>query len=135
MSRPPDRFRRRRRSRSASSWRCRSTESQSGLIGYLKTYLEPTWLMLPFHLLGEVTRTLALAVRLFGNIMSGTMILAILLSVAPLFFGPHDGSRPADRARSGLHFQHSRDGLYRRSHPLGRRADNQGMSTLWIPHN
>jgi F-type H+-transporting ATPase subunit a len=41
---------------------------------------------LPFHLLGELTRTLALAVRLFGNIMSGTMILAILLSVAPLFF-------------------------------------------------
>ena len=60
--------------------------AESGLIGYLKTYLEPTWLMLPFHLLGEVTRTLALAVRLFGNIMSGTMILAILLSVAPLFF-------------------------------------------------
>jgi F-type H+-transporting ATPase subunit a len=60
--------------------------AESGLIGYLKTYLEPTWLMLPFHLLGELTRTLALAVRLFGNIMSGTMILAILLSVAPLFF-------------------------------------------------
>ena len=60
--------------------------AESGLIGYLKTYFEPTWLMLPFHLLGELTRTLALAVRLFGNIMSGTMILAILLSVAPLFF-------------------------------------------------
>jgi F-type H+-transporting ATPase subunit a len=42
--------------------------------------------MLPFNIIGELTRTLALAVRLFGNIMSGTMIVAILLSVAPLFF-------------------------------------------------
>jgi F-type H+-transporting ATPase subunit a len=42
--------------------------------------------MLPFNLIEELTRTLALAIRLFGNIMSGTMIAAILLSVAPLFF-------------------------------------------------
>ena len=41
--------------------------------------------MLPFHIIGELSRTLALAVRLFGNIMSGTMILAILLSITPLF--------------------------------------------------
>ena len=60
--------------------------TERGLLGYLKTYFEPTWLMMPFHVLGELTRTLALAVRLFGNIMSGTMILAVLLSVAPLFF-------------------------------------------------
>ncbi|MEI6349784.1 MAG: F0F1 ATP synthase subunit A [Verrucomicrobiota bacterium] len=60
--------------------------SERGLFGWLKSYLEPTFLMLPFHLLSDLTRTLALAVRLFGNMMSGTMILAILLSVAPLFF-------------------------------------------------
>jgi F-type H+-transporting ATPase subunit a len=60
--------------------------AQQGLIGYLKDYLRPTPLMLPFHLLSELSRTLALAVRLFGNIMSGTTIVAILLSVVPLFF-------------------------------------------------
>jgi F-type H+-transporting ATPase subunit a len=59
---------------------------ESGIGGYLKTYLEPTWLMLPFNLISELTRTLALAVRLFGNIMSGSMIVAILLSITPLIF-------------------------------------------------
>jgi F-type H+-transporting ATPase subunit a len=41
--------------------------------------------MLPFNIIGEASRTLALAVRLFGNVMSGSMIVAILLSIAPLF--------------------------------------------------
>jgi F-type H+-transporting ATPase subunit a len=59
---------------------------RQGLIGYLKDYLQPTPLMLPLHVLGELSRTLALAVRLFGNIMSDTVIIAILLSVAPLIF-------------------------------------------------
>lgn len=59
---------------------------EGGVRGYLRTYLEPTFLMLPFNVIGELSRTLALAVRLFGNIMSGTMILAILLGVVPLFF-------------------------------------------------
>jgi F-type H+-transporting ATPase subunit a len=57
-----------------------------GVVGYLKQYVRPTVLMLPFNLLGELSRTLALAVRLFGNIMSGTKIAAILLSLTPLFF-------------------------------------------------
>jgi F-type H+-transporting ATPase subunit a len=59
---------------------------EGGVREYLKTYLEPTWLMLPFNIISELTRTLALAVRLFGNIMSGTMIIAILLSITPLIF-------------------------------------------------
>jgi len=42
--------------------------------------------MLPFNILGEISRTIALAVRLFGNVMSGTVIVAILLSIAPFFF-------------------------------------------------
>ncbi len=57
-----------------------------GLIGYLKLYIQPSPFMLPFNLMGELSRTLALAVRLFGNMMSGAMIAAILLSLAPLFF-------------------------------------------------
>lgn len=60
--------------------------ADKGVIGYLKGYAEPTWIMLPFNIIGELTRTLALAVRLFGNMMSGVMILAILLTISPLFF-------------------------------------------------
>lgn len=59
---------------------------KSGLRGYLKSYLQPTFIMLPFNLISEISRTLALAVRLFGNIMSGGMIVGILLSIAPFLF-------------------------------------------------
>lgn len=57
-----------------------------GLRAYLRAYMEPHPLMLPFNLLGEVTRTIALSIRLFGNMMSGTMIAAVALAIAPLFF-------------------------------------------------
>ncbi|WP_018608041.1 F0F1 ATP synthase subunit A [Uliginosibacterium gangwonense] len=57
-----------------------------GLRGYLRSYIEPTVVMLPFHLISEVSRTLALAVRLFGNMMSGSMIIAILLTITPFLF-------------------------------------------------
>jgi F-type H+-transporting ATPase subunit a len=59
---------------------------EQGLAGYLETYTEPTLLMLPFNIISELSRTLALAVRLFGNMMSGTMIVAILLTITPLLF-------------------------------------------------
>jgi F-type H+-transporting ATPase subunit a len=57
-----------------------------GPIGFLKRYLEPSPWMLPFHLIGEVSRTLALSIRLFGNVMSGALMVGILLSIAPLLF-------------------------------------------------
>jgi len=53
---------------------------------YLKTYLEPTVIMLPFNIISELSRTLALAVRLFGNMMSGAMIISILLTITPFIF-------------------------------------------------
>ncbi|MBI9081126.1 MAG: F0F1 ATP synthase subunit A [Pseudodesulfovibrio sp.] len=56
-----------------------------GVRNYLRSYLLPSPLMLPFVLVGEISRTFALAVRLFGNIMSGTMMGAILMVLAPLF--------------------------------------------------
>jgi F-type H+-transporting ATPase subunit a len=59
---------------------------ERGLRGYLRTYLQPTPLMLPFNLVSEASRTIALAVRLYGNVMSGTVIVGILISVAPFFF-------------------------------------------------
>lgn len=59
---------------------------KTGMLNYLKSYIKPTVIMLPFNLISEITRTLALAVRLFGNIMSGGMIVAILISITPLIF-------------------------------------------------
>ena len=59
---------------------------RQGLRRYLGQYLQPSIVMLPFTIIGEVSRTLALAVRLFGNVMSGTVIAALLLGVAPLIF-------------------------------------------------
>jgi F-type H+-transporting ATPase subunit a len=59
---------------------------EQGLGGYLKSYVKPTVIMLPFNIISEVSRTLALAVRLFGNMMSGAMIIAILLTVTPFIF-------------------------------------------------
>jgi len=60
--------------------------STRSLRNYLKDYMKPTPLMLPFNILGELTRTFALAVRLYGNIMSSTVIGLVLLIVMPLFF-------------------------------------------------
>lgn len=58
--------------------------AEVGLGRYLRNYIRPTPFMLPFNVMGEFSRTLALAVRLFGNVMSGTMIGAILLAIAPI---------------------------------------------------
>ncbi len=57
-----------------------------GPLAYFKRYFKPTVLMLPFNIIGEISRTIALAIRLYGNIMSGTVIVGILISVAPFFF-------------------------------------------------
>lgn len=55
-----------------------------GLRGYLAHYREPSWILAPFHLIAEVTRTVALAVRLFGTMLSGEMAAVIILGVAGL---------------------------------------------------
>ena len=59
---------------------------EQGFLGYLKTYTKPTLVMLPFNVISELSRTLALAVRLFGNMMSGVMIVGILLTITPYLF-------------------------------------------------
>jgi F-type H+-transporting ATPase subunit a len=59
---------------------------EQGLWNYLKSYAEPTVVMLPFNIISELSRTLALAVRLFGNMMSGVMIIGILLTITPFIF-------------------------------------------------
>jgi F-type H+-transporting ATPase subunit a len=57
-----------------------------GLGGYFKTFVQPTFIMLPFNIISQLSRTLALAIRLFGNTMSAAMIIGILLTITPLFF-------------------------------------------------
>jgi len=59
---------------------------EQGIGKYLKSYLKPTFIMLPFNIISEFSRTLALAIRLFGNMMSGAMIVAILLTIVPFIF-------------------------------------------------
>jgi F-type H+-transporting ATPase subunit a len=59
---------------------------EQGVGDYLKSYLKPTFIMLPFNIVSELSRTLALAIRLFGNMMSGAMIIGILLTITPFIF-------------------------------------------------
>jgi len=60
--------------------------AKQGILEYLKEYFRPIFIFFPFHVMGELSRTLALAVRLFGNLMSHEKVIAILLAVTPLFF-------------------------------------------------
>ncbi len=57
-----------------------------GAKAYFMNYIKPSPFMLPFNIMGEFSRTLALAVRLFGNVMSGGMIAGILISITPFIF-------------------------------------------------
>jgi len=60
--------------------------TRQGIGGYLKTYVQPSLVMLPFNIISEFSRGISLAIRLYGNVMSGAVIAGILLSVAPFFF-------------------------------------------------
>ena len=86
--------------------------ADQGMGGYLKSYVQPTVIMLPFNIISEFSRTLALAVRLFGNMMSGAMIIAILLTITPFIFPiVMTAARSAHRHGAGLYFQHPGRGL------------------------
>ena len=60
--------------------------ASGGMRRYLKTFIEPSPVMLPFNIIGEFSRGISLAIRLYGNVMSGAVIAAILLTIAPFFF-------------------------------------------------
>lgn len=60
--------------------------AERGVGGYLRKYVQPTVFMLPFNIIGELSRTVALAIRLYGNVMSGTIIVGILIGIAPFVF-------------------------------------------------
>ena len=55
-----------------------------GLRGYLATFAEPTWAMIPLNVVEQITRAFSLIVRLFGNVMSGVFVVGIVLSLAGL---------------------------------------------------
>ncbi|MGQ9473981.1 MAG: F0F1 ATP synthase subunit A [Candidatus Caldatribacteriaceae bacterium] len=56
-----------------------------GVKNYLKEYLSPSPILLPFHIISELTRTFSLALRLFGNILGEEIIIGILFILAPVF--------------------------------------------------
>lgn len=56
-----------------------------GFRGYLASFAEPKLIMLPLNILSEITRTLSLMLRLFGNIMSGEFVIALVVALAGLF--------------------------------------------------
>jgi len=56
-----------------------------GLRGYLDGYFEPSPFLFPFHVVSEFSRTLALALRLFGNMMSGHLVVGLLVALVGLF--------------------------------------------------
>ena len=60
--------------------------TRTGVFHYIKEYFQPNFIFFPFHVMGELSRTLALTVRLFGNIMSHEKVVGILLAVTPFLF-------------------------------------------------
>lgn len=56
-----------------------------GAKDYFKDYITPSPIMVPFHIISEITRTFSLALRLFGNIMGEEIVIAILFLLSPLF--------------------------------------------------
>lgn len=57
---------------------------EAGPWQYLKSFAQPSIVMAPFNLLSQVTRTFSLAIRLFGNMLSHQIIVAVLLLILPL---------------------------------------------------
>lgn len=56
-----------------------------GVRGYLASFADPSWVMIPLNIVEQITRTFSLIVRLFGNVMSGVFVIGIVLSLAGLF--------------------------------------------------
>ncbi len=69
-----------------------SFKNAGGLLGYLKGFTEPMAFLTPLNVIGELANPISLSFRLFGNIMSGGIIMALLYSalgyIAPLITPP-----------------------------------------------
>ncbi len=53
-----------------------------GWRGYLRTFVEPSWVLIPVNIFQQITRTFSMFIRLFGNVMSGVFVAGIMLSLA-----------------------------------------------------
>lgn len=60
--------------------------AEQGVTGYLKSYIKPTFIMLPFNMISGIYRTLTLVIRLLANRISWAMSIAVLFIIAPYFF-------------------------------------------------
>lgn len=58
---------------------------RNGLLGHLRHYVEPIFLMLPIEIVGELARTMSLTFRLFGNIFGEEIVIAVLFLILPVF--------------------------------------------------
>ena len=56
-----------------------------GPVGYLASFAKPKAIMLPLNIVSEITRTFSLMIRLFGNVMSGEFIIALIVGLSGLF--------------------------------------------------
>lgn len=60
-----------------------------GIRGYLKGFLEPVPFLLPLNIIGELSRPMSHAFRLFGNILAGTILVTVVMAkIAPTIFPP-----------------------------------------------
>ena len=85
-----------------------------GLGGYLATFAEPSWVMIPLNIVEQFTRTFSLIVRLFGTVMSGVFVIGIVLALAGLLVPiPLMASYLLDGHGAGLHFRGARRCLHR----------------------
>ena len=107
--------------------------AKQGIIEYLKEYFRPNFIFFPFHVMGELSRTLALAVRLFGNIMSHEKVSCHPAGRdPPVFPRRHAGSGASDRADPGLYLRRSWPWfiLHRpRNHTKKRSINPRGIKT------
>ena len=98
-----------------------------GLTAYLKHYVTPSPILLPFHLISEVSRTLALAVRLFGNVMSLEIGYALILLVAGFLVPSSAADASSGRGgHSSISVRHARVNLHRRRHSSPRTPARKG---------
>lgn len=58
---------------------------KGGLKARIKELAEPLWVMMPLNIIGEFALPISLSMRLFGNILAGSIIMMLVYTVFKLF--------------------------------------------------